>query len=66
MTMPRAVDLDGVGGALRFGLGDPAGRCSASWRIDAVKNSRDIYIGPRRVFGTIKLSLHASDRWRPR
>lgn len=64
MSMPAAVDLDGVGGALRFGVGGPAGRCSASWRIEGVKNKRDIYIGPRRVFGTVKLSLHESGIWR--
>ncbi len=64
VNMPQPVDLDGVGGAIRFGIGDPAGRCSASWRIEAVKNSRDIYIGPRRLFGTIKLSLHESGKWR--
>lgn len=29
-----------------------------------MKNKRGIYIGPRRVFGTVKLSLHESGIWR--
>src|SRR6478609_1670847 len=61
---PAAVDLMTVGGTLRFGVGDPDGRRSSSWRVMGSKNERDIYLGPRAAFNTFKLSLHKSGIWR--
>src|SRR5664279_6348545 len=61
---PPPVDLDTVGGVLRFGVGVPDGRRSSTWSVIANKTKRDVYFGPRRGLATFKLSLHESGVYR--
>lgn len=44
----------------RFAVGEPGGRRSASWTVWKGKNSRDVYLGPRSLAQSLKVSLHES------
>jgi hypothetical protein len=53
----------GPGGTIRFSVGSPAGRRSASWRIWSARNSPDVYLAGRSIAGVQKVSLHQSGSW---
>jgi len=50
-------------GPVRFAVGPPNGVTSNSWKIWSHKNG-DVYITCRDNFREVKVSLHASGRWR--
>lgn len=50
-------------GPLRFAAGDPTGLTSNSWR-GWIEDSGDTYVACRDNFKELKVSLHASGRWR--
>jgi hypothetical protein len=49
---------------MRFGVGDPMGRCSEVWRVWAEGRAGDVYVACRPVAGQVKVSLHASGEFR--
>src|SRR4051812_6561064 len=50
-------------GPVRFAVGPPNGITSNSWNVTAAKNG-NVYIICRDNFKEVKVSLHASGRWR--
>lgn len=50
-------------GPVRFAVGPPNGLTSNAWRIWTTKNG-NVYIACRDNFKEVKVSLHASGRWR--
>lgn len=50
-------------GPVRFAIGPPDGVSSNAWRIWTMKTG-DVYIACRDNFKEVKVSLHASGRWR--
>lgn len=57
------VPVHGVGGVVRFAIGQPGLRSSV-WRVWAGRKSSDVYIAAREAAGVQKFSLHESGRWR--
>lgn len=49
--------------AVRFAVGSPDGMTSNSWHM-WIQKSGDVYIACRDSFKEVKVSLHASGRWR--
>jgi hypothetical protein len=49
---------------IRFGVGEPDGPRSATWRLWVPARSSDVYAARRSLAGQVKASLHASGRWR--
>ena len=49
---------------MRFGVGDPMGRCSSVWRVWAEGRAGDVYVACRQAIGALKVSLHASGDFR--
>jgi hypothetical protein len=44
----------------RFGLGDPNGEHSMVWKVWASRNTPDVYVTARSLWGAMKASIHAS------
>ena len=67
MVSPVLLSLKGLlpirSGSVRFAVGSPSGLSSNSWKIWAGKHG-DIYIACRDNMTGVKVSLHASGRWR--
>jgi hypothetical protein len=53
-----------AGGELRFAVGRPDGPQSNIWRVWSNKGKSDVYLGPRPVLRTGKVSLHQSGDYR--
>ena len=49
---------------MRFAVGSPDGLTSNAWRVWTAKKRGDVYIACRDNFKEVKVSLHASGRWR--
>jgi len=62
-TTPSDLGLPLRGGPVRFAVGPPDGLTSNAWRIWTTKYG-DAYIACRDNFREVKVSLHASGRWR--
>lgn len=60
----KTIRLDGPGGKIRVGAGDPALGRSSVWVIHGPKHTGDIYVGNRDIMGFQKVSLHESGDWR--
>lgn len=60
----ETLKLDGPGGKLRFGVGNPMGERASVWVIEAGRNTRDVYLGNRDMMSFQKISLHQSGVWR--
>ena len=56
--------VPGPGGAVRFGVGEPTGPRSGTFRLWAPNNKGDVYIASRPLAGAQKVSLHESGDWR--
>lgn len=67
MLSPILLTQSGVlpikNGPVRFAVGPPNGISSNAWRIWTMKTG-DVYIACRDNFKEVKVSLHASGRWR--
>lgn len=50
-------------GALRFAVGTPGGPRSATWQVWVGKDG-SVFVSTRTLGGYLKVSLHASGRWR--
>lgn len=50
--------------AVRFGVGDPLGRCSGTWKLWAEGRAGDVYVACRPAGNRVKVSLHASGDFR--
>jgi hypothetical protein len=44
----------------RFGVGDPNGEHSMVWKVWASRNTPDVYVTARSLWGAMKASIHAS------
>ena len=60
---PSQLKLPILKGPIRFAIGPPDGLTSNAWRMWASKYG-DVYIACRDNFKEVKVSLHASGRWR--
>ena len=60
---PSQLKLPILKGPIRFAVGPPDGLTSNAWRMWASKQG-DVYIACRDNFKEVKISLHASGRWR--
>jgi len=60
---PSQLKLPILKGPIRFAVGPPDGLTSNAWRMWASKQG-DVYIACRDNFKEVKVSLHASGRWR--
>ena len=64
LALPGDVDFDPITTSpLRFAIGDPAGLTSNSWKV-WVHGEDDVYLACRDNYKELKVSLHASGRWR--
>jgi hypothetical protein len=62
-TLTQAGVLPFKTGPVRFAVGPPDGLTSNAWRLWTTK-AGDVYIACRDNFKEVKVSLHASGRWR--
>ncbi|MFE7198499.1 hypothetical protein [Microbacterium oxydans] len=53
-----------IGGKIRFAAGASNAPRSSTWMVVGGTNDRDVYIGMRSQLHEIKISLHASGKWR--
>jgi hypothetical protein len=60
----ETIKLDGPGGKIRIGVGDPSTGRSSIWVVHGPKKNADIYVGNRATMGFQKVSLHESGIWR--
>src|SRR5271169_680976 len=51
-------------GTIRWATGHLDGPRSLTWTVVGAHNSDNVYVGPRSLLGTAKLSLHQSGVWR--
>lgn len=63
-TRTGTVKLDGPGGKIKVGVGDPSLGRSSIWVIHGPRHTADLYVGNRDIMGFQKVSLHESGVWR--